>query len=158
MMARDIHHFKRIKVNTDSMSVDIHFKHIEKNFNDAQYALDSAIMTSMQPFMPMDKGNLINLTKAQSAALAGTGKVVAAAGEYGRFLYEGETMVDEKTGSPWARKGAKKKKVSEFQGKTKASPNLTYSQSQAQSHWFDAAKAKDCDNWVDLVKKEIGKP
>ncbi len=63
--------------------------------------------------MPMQTGQFINVTKAMSAAVAGTGKVVAAAPPMGRFLYEGRTMVDEKTGSPWARKGARKVLVSQ---------------------------------------------
>ena len=159
-MAHKVHHFDRITVNSDNMTLDLHFNHIERNFNNAQYELDTAIMNSMQPFMPMQDGNLINTTKAESAALAGSGQVVAATGSYGRFLYEGATMVDEKTGSPWARKGARKVPVSQFGGKTNARSTLSFSQSkhpQAQPHWFDPAKEKDLDEWVKVVKKEIGK-
>ena len=153
------HHFKNFSVVKSGIEIKIDMSRMERNFNNAQYALDSAIMTSMEPFMPLDgPGNFIGRTKAESASLAGTGVVVAAAGPYGRFLYEGKTMVDEKTGSPWARKSANKVPVSQYRGKTQAKENLTYSRASAQAHWFDAAKAKDCDNWVDLVKKEIGKP
>lgn len=142
------------------MQVDIDFKHLQQNFNDAQYVLDNAIMTSMVPLMPMQDGSFIDKTKGQSGALAGSGKVVAAASPYGRFLYEGKKMVDTKTGKGplkitnefgeekirW-RKGAKLKPTNE---------PLSYSRGRTD-HWFEKAKDRDCDNWVNLVKKEMGK-
>lgn len=68
-------------------------------------------------------------------------------------------MVDEKTGSTWARRGAKKVLVSEFGGKTKAKPDLVYTKQahpKAQAHWFDAAKKKDGKKWVRGVKETAG--
>lgn len=121
----------------------------------AQYELDSMVMTDMTPFMPMRTNQFINVTKAMSAAYAGTGRVVAAAPPFGRFLYEGKTMVDEKTGSPWARKGARKVLVSQYSGKTNASPNLTYSNGRT-SHWFEKAKDKNAKKWIVKVKRTAG--
>lgn len=138
--------FKDIKVSTDNMTADVSMKELADRFNKAQYELDSAIMTSMEPYMPRRDGTFINTTKAMSAALAGTGKVIAAAPPYGRFLYEGKVMVGEKSRSPWAKKGEKK---------VVTGRNLTYS-GGGQDHWFDAAKAADGDEWVNLVKKTAG--
>lgn len=126
--------------------MDVDMKRFANQFNKAQFALDSAIMTSMQPFMPRRDGTFIDLTKAQSAAIAGTGKVVAAAPPYGRFLYEGKVMIGENSRSPWAKKGEKK---------VVTGRDLTYS-GGGQAHWFDKAKEVDGDNWVDLVKKTAG--
>ena len=120
----------------------------------AQYKLDSMVMADMVPLMPMQTGTFINVTKAMSAAYAGTGKVVAAAPPMGRFLYEGKTMVDEKTGSPWARKGTRKVLVSQYSGKTNAQPNLTYT--RGQSHWFEEAKERKSKKWIAHVKKTAG--
>lgn len=155
-MAKKIHHFDGFDIHSDSVDIHVDMEQLSRKFNKAQFALDSAIMTSMVPFMPQDTGQFINRTKEASAALAGTGEVVAAVGPEGRFLYEGKTMVDEKTGSPWARKGAKKVLVSEFRGKTNAKPNLTYS-GNGQSHWFEPAKAKDGNKWEQVVQKEVSK-
>lgn len=155
-MAKKIHKIKGFQIHTDSVQIDVDMSRVENNLNRAQFALDSAIMTSMIPFMPQQTGQFINETQAESAALAGSGQVVAAAAPMGRFLYEGKTMVDVKTGSPWARKGAKKVLVSEFQGKTNAKANLSYN-GNAQPHWFEPAKEKDGDNWVKLVQKEMDK-
>ena len=153
------HHFKNISIVKSGIKLELDMSRMERNINNAQRVLDEAVMTSMEPLMPLDgPGNFIDRTKIESASLAGTGVVVAAAGPYGRFLYEGKTMVDEKTGSPWARKAAKKVLVSQYSGKTKAKEKLTYSRSGATSHWFDKAKVKDCDNWIDQVKEELGKP
>lgn len=155
-MARKIHHFEGFDITSDSVNIRVKPDKLEDKFNRAQFALDSAIMLSMVPFMPMQTSQFVNVTKEQSAALAGTGKVVAAAPPEGRFLYEGKTMVDVKTGSPWARKGAKKVLVSQFQGKTNAKENLTYN-GNAQPHWFDVAKGRYCDNWVRVARKEVSK-
>ncbi len=130
--------------------MEIDLDRFEKQYNKAQFGLDSMVMTDMVPFMPMQTGTFINVTKAMSAALAGSGKVVAAAPPMGRFLYEGKVMVDPETNSPWARKGAKKvvteRDLDYFKGKH---PNVT-------DHWFDAAKEKYGDEWVAYVKKVAG--
>ena len=138
--------FKDIKVSTGNMTADVSMKELANRFNKAQYELDSAIMTSMEPYMPRRDGTFINTTKAMSAAVAGTGKVIAAAPPCGRFLYEGKVMVGEKSRSPWAKKGEKK---------VVTGRNLTYS-GGGQAHWFDVAKAADGDEWVKLVKKTAG--
>lgn len=121
----------------------------------AQFELDTMVMTDMVPLMPMETGLFIDVTRAMSASYAGTGSVVAAAPPAGRFLYEGKTMVDEKTGSPWARKGARKVLVSQYGGKTNAKPELTYSHGR-QSHWFETAKERNSKKWIARVKRTGG--
>ncbi len=130
------------------MSIDL--DRFERQYNRAQFGLDSMIMTHMQPYMPMVTGTFINVTKAMSAAIAGTGKVVAAAPPMGRFLYEGMVMVDEETGSPWARPGARKVVTEQ---------PLDYSKHKhphATDHWFEAAKARYGDEWIRYVRRVAG--
>lgn len=146
-MTKKIHEFKGFTILEDGVRIELNLDRLENNFNAAQFALDSAVMTSMEPLMPMDAGQFISVTKAMSAAMAGTGKVVAAAPPQGRFLYEGKVMVGERSRSAWAKK-AEKKVVTKF--------NLKYSRPGVKPHWFDEAKKKDGDNWVDLVKKTAG--
>ena len=86
MGVRRIIKFDDIKVNTDNMTANVNMKELANRFNKAQFELDSAIMTSMEPFMPRRDGTFINRVKAKSAAVAGTGKVYAAVGPEGRFL------------------------------------------------------------------------
>lgn len=158
-MKSKIKHFKGFSIVDGDIRVKLNLDRFEKQYQKAQYQLDGAVMNSMEPFMPKVTGVFVNVTKAASAAVQGSGKVYAAFGPEGRFLYEGKTMVDEVTGSAWARKGAKKVLVSEFGGKTKAKPDLTYTQQahpEAQSHWFDAAKKKDGKAWIRGVKETVG--
>lgn len=132
------------------VNMEIDLSRLDKQFEKAQYELDNMIMTSMIPYMPMQSGTFINVTRAMSAALAGTGKVIAAAPPMGRFLYEGNVMVGERTRSAWAEKGEKKVVTEKV---------LDYSKvahPKAQSHWFEAAKAQHGKQWIKKVKKIVG--
>lgn len=127
--------------------VTLDLERFAKQFSEAQFWLDSQVMTDMVPYMPHQTGTFVNVTRAMSAALAGSGEVVAAAPPMGRFLYEGKVMVDPVTNSPWARKGAKK---------VVTERNLTYSNPKATPRWFDTAKQNHGKAWVDGVKKRAG--
>lgn len=145
-MLNTIHYKKK----SGSTTLELDLSRFEKQYQDAQFALDSMVMTGMQPYMPHQTGAFINVTKAQSAALAGSGKVVAAAPPMGRFLYEGKVMVDPETNSPWARPGAKK---------VVTDRDLNYNDNhnpEVTDHWFDKAKEKHGDNWVKVVKGIAG--
>ena len=155
-MAKKIHNVSGITVEKDGMRLELGTDRLNRNLNNAQYELDSAIMKSMKPLMPMRDSNFIKRVIAENASRAGTGEVYAAVGPEGRYLYEGKTMVDEKTGSPWARKDARKVLVSQYAGKTNAKPNLTYSRGQ-QSHWFEKAKERDSSEWQRVVNEEMEK-
>ena len=134
-------------VSKPDIEMRINLSRFEKQFEDAQYALDSMVMEDMVPYMPHQTGIFINVTRAMSAALAGSGKVVAAAPPMGRFLYEGKVMVDPVTGSPWARAGAKK---------IVTDRDLKYGNPKATPHWFDTAKEKHGKSWIREVKKIAG--
>lgn len=158
-MASKIHHFKGFSVVDGDVKVKIDMSRFEEQYRKAQYQLDGAVMNSMVPYMPMETVTFVNATRAASAAVQGSGRVFAAYGPQGRFLYEGKGMVDEKTGSSWARKGAKKVLVSQYSGKTRAKEALTYTKTKhpaAQAHWFDAAKEKDGETWIREVKETAG--
>lgn len=131
----------------------------EKQYDRGQYEVDSAVMFSMERFMPMRDGNFINKTRIMSKSMAGTGKVCAVASPEGRFLYEGKNMVDEVTGSPYARLGARKVLVSKYSGETAAKENLDLSKGKnpkAQPRWFIPAKRKDGSTWVKIAKRTAG--
>lgn len=158
-MSKKIHKIPNIHIKREGVTLDVDMSRMERNLNRAQYALDSAVMHSMERFMPMQTGGggFIGVTRGMSAAIAGSGKVYAAAPPYGQFLYEGKTMVDEKTGSPYARKYAKKVLVSQFGGKTNAREDLQYARKGATDHWFEAAKEKDLEEWRKVVARQMDK-
>ena len=144
-MAKKTHHFSDFTVVTNWSTMELKMDRIEDNFNRAQYELDSAIMTSMVPFMPMQTGQFIAVTKGMSSAIAGTGEVVAAAPPTGRYLYQGKAMVGRYSKSAWAKKGEKK---------VLSGASLTYARGGPK--WFNKAKSKDGKKWVRLVKKTAG--
>lgn len=151
-MARKLNYIKpkkqTFKINDGKMTLDL--SRFEKQFQKAQFKLDSVVMTDMKPYMPMQTGTFINVTSAMSASLAGSGTVVAAAPPMGRFLYEGKVMVDPETNSPWARKGAKKVVTErDLQYNKNAHPNAT-------DHWFEEAKKQHGKQWVAMVKDIAG--
>lgn len=130
-----------------TIELEVDLSRFNKQYGKAQYVLDSAVMKDMTPYMPERTGVFIDVTKAMSAAIAGSGTVIAAAPPMGRFLYEGKVMVDEKTGSPWARPGAKK---------VVTDRDLDYSNPRATPHWYDTAKKNHGKSWVNTVKKIAG--
>lgn len=142
----DIHHFKDFSIVRGDIDIHVKLSRFTDQFNEAQRELDSMVMTSMIPYMPFLTGAFINETKAQSAAMVGTGQVCAGVSPQGRYLYEGELMVGEKSRSAWAKKAEKKVVV----GK-----NLTYSNGR-QSHWFEAAEKADKKMWIRVTKRTAG--
>lgn len=146
-MASRTFHFPGFSIVSGDIKADVSLNRFEKQFQKAQFWLDGQVMNDMVPYMPHRDGIFVNLTRMRSAALQGTGKVVAGAPPQGRFLYEGKVMVDPVTGSPWARKGAKK---------VVTERPLTYSNPKATPHWFDTAKDAHGKAWVKGVKRIAG--
>lgn len=152
-MAENIKNLKyefKYKDKTIEGVMKIDLSRFEGQYSKAQYALDSMVMTSMVPYMPMQTGTFINVTRGMSAAIAGSGKVVAAAPPMGRFLYEGEVMVGETTRSAFAAKGEKKVPAGkQLQYSKHANPKVT-------DHWFVAAKDAHGAEWIRKTKKMAG--
>ncbi len=146
-MASRTFHFSGFSIVSGDITADVSLNRFEKQFQEAQFWLDGQVMNDMVPYMPHRDGTFVNLTRMRSAALQGTGKVIAGVPPQGRFLYEGKVMIDPVTGSPWARKGAKKV-VTELP--------LTYSNPKATPHWFDTAKEAHGKSWVKGVKQIAG--
>ena len=146
-MASRTFHFSGFSIVSGDIKADVSLNRFEKQFQEAQFWLDGQVMNDMVPYMPQRDGIFVNLTRMRSAALQGTGKVVAGAPPQGRFLYEGKVMIDPVTGSPWARKGAKK---------VVTERPLTYSNPKATPHWFDTAKDAHGKAWVKGVKRIAG--
>lgn len=153
-------HFKGFTLESANMRVKFDPKRLNQNVDRAQFALDSRIMNDMVPYMPMTTGTLIRVTRAKSAATAGTGIVCAAAGPYGRYLYYGKVMVDEDTGKgPMKISNGPKGYVLRFKKGAKLVETerpLTYSNPRACPKWFEVAKEKNLNKWIKLVDDKLG--
>lgn len=166
-MASRTFHFKKFSVVDGDIKIHVDLSRFDKQFQQAQFALDGQVMDSMVPFMPKVTGDFIDVTKKASAAIQGSGGVYAGFGPQARYLYEGKVMVDSKTGKgprkiPTGpgeyllrfRKGAKLVPTSrplKYTGRdyTGPHPNVT-------DHWFDAAKKINLEKWVNMVKRIAG--
>ena len=149
--------------STLSIDANIDLGRIEENIRKAQFALDSQVMTDMVPYMPMQTGNFITRTRAMSAAIAGSGKVVAAAPPMGRYLYMGKVMVDSETGKgPMRIEVSPGEYIFRFRKGAKlvaTDRDLKFSKAanpKVQKQWFDAAKRDHGKEWVKQVKKIAG--
>lgn len=149
-MAKKEFRFSGGSYQKGSVKVKISLRRFEKQFKTAQFWLDGQVMTDMVPFMPHRAGTFIQQTRVASAALQGSGTVIAGVGPHGNFLYEGKVMIDPVTKSPWARKGAKKTVTDRLLDYNKVS------NPDAGSHWFNYAKKRYGGMWVKGVKKRAG--
>lgn len=128
------------------VTIRIDMKRPNDNLRKAQIWLEQQVMNDMLPVMPLRTGSLQQRTRAMNTVMLGSGKVWAAAPPYGRFLYGGKVMVDPDTGSPWARKGAKK---------VLTDRNLNFSRPGAVARWFAAIKPSKLPQWKAWVEKII---
>lgn len=100
----------------------------------AEHTLAIQMAKDTEPYVPARTKSLANRTIVQDGT-------IIYPGPYARFLYYGKLMIDPKTRSPWARKGASKEV-------TEKDLNIsTKVHSKAQSHWFEASKAQNLDKW-----------
>ena len=152
----NMEHFKGFSLVDGDIKINVNLKRFENQISDAQFYLDSQIMNDMVPYMPMQTGTFINNTRARSAVYAGTGKVIAAASPYGRYLYMGKVMVNSKSGKgPRLIPGVGLRYPA---GATLVATerDLTYSNPNATARWFNTAKQVHGTQWVDEVKKRAG--
>lgn len=158
-MIKHIHYHYKIDNKDVVIDMDVDLSRFNRQYGNAQYELDTMVMASMTKFMPMNTAQFIHNTEDLSAAIAGTGKVYAAAPPFGRYLYHGNVMVDEGTGSTYARKGAKKVLVSQYGGKTNAKEKIQYDRSanpKVTEEWFEEAKKIYGHEWIEKVKQIAG--
>ena len=135
------YHFDR-----EGVSIYVGMGRINGSLARAQIWLEQQIMNDMLPVMPMRTGDFQQRTRVLNTVALGSGHVWAAAPPFGRFLYGAKVMVDPVTGSPWARKGAKK---------VLTDRDLTFSRPGAKARWFEAVKPAQLPRWKSGVRKII---
>lgn len=131
-----------------SVEVDIDLTEYQMRCVQAQQRLGEMVLASSKVFMPLLTGSM-----QQRSYVDDGGKKVVFPGPYARYQYGGKVMVDSVTGKGPAmihdangieiglrfRKGATL---------VPTERRLTYSQPNARSEWFQAAKDKDLQAWI----------
>lgn len=138
----EMQHFPNFSFVGANFRVVLNFNRFSKQFTEAQLWLGDRVLEDCKPFMPYLTGSLQQRSHTENG-----GKQVIFPGPYGRFQYGGKVMIDPATGSPWARKSAKK---------VLTDRPLNYSSPQATAEWFETAKEINLEYWLTGVKKRAG--
>lgn len=123
------------------VSIQIDTKRIDDNVRRAQDLLDQQVLNDMIPYMPYQQGAMRGATQIIEPGLISTNT------PYAHYQYEGELYLTE-DGRSWANKGEKKYPT----GTT-----LQYHTAGTGDHWFEHAKEEHGEQWIDLVRREVGK-
>lgn len=153
-MSRMVHFPKYSVVHAGFVTARVDLSWMGKNIPEAQAWLGEQVLQSSRAFMPLLTGSM-----SQRSHTADGGKKVIFPGPYSRFQYMGVAMVDSVTGrgparievSPGGyifrfRKGAKLRPTTK---------KLNYTRTEARAHWFEEAKTRDKDAWVQGTKERL---
>lgn len=124
-----------------SFNIKLDTKRMDENLRNAQNVLDEQVVNDMRKYTPMQQGDLRNKTQIKEPGL------ITVDTPYAHYQYMGELYLAE-NGSSWAHKGEKKYPT--------GTP-LKYNTAGTEDHWFEAAKREHGKQWIDLVKREVGK-
>lgn len=135
-----------MKINTHVGNVDIRIdmSRIEGNIKEAQKLLNEQIVADCEPLIPFQQGALRNSVNYPQGIYGGE---IEWNTPYAHYQYMNNLYLTE-DGRSWANKGEKKYPTGQ---------PLAYHTPGTTGHWFDVAKEQHKDEWVDLVKKTIGK-
>ena len=147
----DMIHFKKLSIVHGDIRIDMDLKKYSGYAKRAQWWLGEQVLQSSRAVMPMRTGSLQQRSHTEDG-----GRQVIFPGPYARYLYMGKVMVDAVTGrGPRKIPTGPNEYVLRFRKGAKLRPTnrrLTYSRSEAVDHWFDAAKERDLQIWLDGVR------
>lgn len=123
------------------VSIHIDTKRIDNNVRRAQDLLDQQVLNDMIPYMPFQQGALRGATQIIEPGLISTNT------PYAHYQYMGELYLTE-DGRSWANKGEQKYPTGR---------PLHYNAPGTSDHWFEHTKQEHGEQWIDLVKREMGK-
>lgn len=147
--------FPNISYSDGNVHIHVDLRPFEERHIKAQRWLGDRVLEDSRACMPILTGGL-----QQRSHTEDDGKKVIFPGPYSGYLYRGKVMVDSVTG-----KGPRKiptgpgEYILRFRKGAKLIPtnrNLTYSSPQAVPKWFENAKAKYKQFWVQGVREIIG--
>lgn len=126
--------------------VDIHINtsRIDNNIRNAQKSLNMQVVADCDEYIPMQQGALRGSVNYPDGIYGGE---IAWNTPYAHYQYMGELYLTE-DGRSFAYKGEKKYPTG---------LPLQQHHPGTADHWFDRAKQAHCEQWIDLVKREVGK-
>jgi len=147
--------FPKFSYGSGGVHVTLDLRVLEQRQKAAQQWLGDRVLEDCKACMPHLTGNLQQRSHTEE-----DGKKVIFPGPYAGYLYRGKVMVDAETG-----KGPRKiptgpgEFVLRFREGAKLVPTdrpLTYSNPQAVPEWFEVAKRRYAQFWINGVKEKLG--
>lgn len=140
-----------MKINTHVGNVDIKIdtSRIEGNLKEAQKLLNEQIVADCTPLIPFHQGALRNSYDYPEGIYGGeiSWGGIDRGVPYAHYIYEGELYLAA-NGSSWAK---------QYEKKYPSGKPLAYHTPGTTDHFFDEAKKQHGKEWIDLVKKTVGK-
>ena len=126
------------------VAIHIDTSRIDNNIRNAQKALNMQVVADCDEYIPMQQGALRGSVNYPDGIYGGE---IAWNTPYAHYQYMGELYLTE-DGRSFA-----------FRGERKYPTGLPLQQHHpgTADHWFDRAKQAHCEQWIDLVKREVGK-
>lgn len=142
-----------MKINTHVGSVDIKIdtSRIDRNTKEAQKLLNMQIVADCDPLIPFQQGALRNSVNYPEGIYGGE---IEWNTPYAHLMYEGiiygpNIPITDSAGN-----------ITGYYSPPKKYPTgrpIQYHTPGTTDHWFERAKEKNLQSWVDLVKKTVGK-
>lgn len=126
------------------VSIQIDTSRLDRNFREAQKKLNMQIVADCDEYIPMQQGALRGSVNYPNGIY---GDEISWNTPYAHYQYMGELYLTE-DGRSWASEGEKKYPTGR---------PLNYNHPGTGDHWFETAKEIHQQEWIDLVKREIGK-
>lgn len=155
---------KDIYWKKNGVVIDIPLSEYNDKLARGQEVLRGLVFESMIPYMPMQSGLFIDMTRQRNAQLKGKKMVCIGYGPQARYLYEGVKMVNSKTGNGPALIHDKAGNVVGLRyplGSTLVATDIPLNFSntphpKAQAHWDEPAIAENYNKWVKEIQDFIG--
>ena len=147
--------FPKFSYDSGGVHVTLDLRVLEQRQKAAQQWLGDRVLEDCKACMPHLTGDLQQRSHTEE-----DGKKVIFPGPYAGYLYRGKVMVDAETG-----KGPRKiptgpgEFILRFRKGAKLVPTdrpLTYSNPQAVPEWFEVAKRRYAQFWINGVKEKLG--
>ena len=124
-----------------SFNIKLDTKRMDNNLRNAQNVLDDQVVNDMRKYTPMQQGDLRSKTQIKEPGLITVDTL------YAHYQYVGELYLTA-DGRSWANRGEKKYPTG---------TELKYHTPGTGKRWFETAKENHGKQWIDLVKREVGK-
>ena len=132
------------KEHDGNVSIELNLDRFSAQFQEAQKKLNMQIVADSTVYTPFRQGQLRSQVRYPDGL---TGGLIEWYAPYAHYQYYGNVYTDA-TGRTYVGAGETKP--------INTGRPLTYHTPGTTSRWFETAKAKNLNKWIDLVKKTAG--